>query len=78
MTFTELELWLMVGFVVLLWRLSHLRRDAEREERRANRYADYLVAVAKGQGAVVKKDGGWTFKAKSRFKDLTVLDGETK
>jgi len=66
MTFTELEYVLMLAGAVLLWRASEAGRKAHIESDRANRYADFLMEVGKGQGSVVKGDDGiWEFKRKT-------------
>lgn len=65
MTFTELEYVLMLACVVLLWRASVASRKADLEADRANRYADFLMDVGKGNGRVIKNDDGiWEFKRK--------------
>lgn len=56
--FTDFEYSLMLTVAVLLWRNADVKRWAEREERRANRYADFLVQVGSGKGSVIKTDEG--------------------
>lgn len=67
MTFTELEYVLMVTVAVLMWRNRVMYIDAMKSELRANKYADFLIQIAKGEGTVVKNDDGvWTFKPKEK------------
>lgn len=63
MTFTDLEWALMVTVVVLMWRNRVVYIDAMKLEARANKYADFLIQVAKGDGKVVQTDKGWEFKS---------------
>jgi hypothetical protein len=62
MTFTELEYILMVAVAVLLWANSSLRAGAEREERRANKYANWLMGVYEKKGKIVQKDDGYYYE----------------
>ena len=64
MNFTNLEWALMLTIAVLLWRNRSMYIDAMRQEMRANKYADWLIQVAKGDGKVVQTDTGWEFKPK--------------
>lgn len=67
MNFTELEYVLMIAVAVLMWRNRSMYIDAMKSEMRANRYADFLIQVAKGEGTIVQKDNGaWTFKPKEK------------
>jgi hypothetical protein len=66
MMFTELEYVLMLAVAVLLWRNASMKSWAQTEESRANKYARWLVEVAKGEGKVVQTDAGWEFKPKER------------
>jgi hypothetical protein len=62
MNFTDLEYLLMLACAVLMWRNSVLLSAAAHEERRANRYADWLVGVYKNKGKIVQKDDGYYFE----------------
>lgn len=62
MTFTELEYILMLAVAVLLWRNSVLRNAAAQEERRANKYANWLVGVYEKKGKIVQKDDSYYFE----------------
>ncbi len=62
MTFTELEYVLMIAVAVLLWRNSVLRNAAAQEERRANKYANWLVGVYEKKGKIVQKDDSYYFE----------------
>jgi len=62
MTFTDLEYILMIAVAVLLWRNSVLRGAAEREERRANKYANWLMNLYEKKGKIVQKDDGYFFE----------------
>lgn len=64
MSFTELEYVLMLAVVVLLWRNASMKAWAKTEESRANRYAQWLIGVAKGRGKVVCEDDKFFFKEK--------------
>jgi len=67
MTFTELEYVLMIAVAVLLWRNSALNKVNSDAVDAANKYANFLIRVGKGEGTVVKdKDGSWTFKPKEK------------
>jgi hypothetical protein len=67
MTFTDLEYMLMVAVAVLMWRNRVMYIDAMKSEMRANKYADFLIKIAKGEGTIVQKDNGaWTFKPKEK------------
>jgi len=65
MNFTDLEYVLMVAVAVLLWRNSVLRAAAAQEERRANKYANWLVGVYEKKGKIVQKDDGYYFEEKT-------------
>ena len=62
MNFTDLEYLLMLAVAVLLWRNSETRRWAEHEERRANKYANWLVGVYENKGKIVHKDDSYYFE----------------
>jgi chloramphenicol 3-O-phosphotransferase len=62
MTFTDLEYVLMVAVAVLLWRNASVKMWAEREERRANKYANWLVGVYEKKGKIVHKDDSYYFE----------------
>jgi hypothetical protein len=62
MTFTELEYVLMLAIAVLLWRNSVLRSAAAQEERRANKYANWLVGVYEKKGKIVQRDDSYYFE----------------
>ena len=62
MTFNELEYILMLAVAVLLWRNSVLRNAAAQEERRANKYANWLVGVYEKKGKIVQKDDSYYFE----------------
>lgn len=62
MSFTDLEYLLMLACAVLLWRCSDLRMWALGEERRANKYANYLAGVYEKKGKIVEKDDGYYFE----------------
>lgn len=62
MTFTELEYVLMLAVAVLLWRNSVLRNAAAQEERRANKYANWLIGVYEKKGKIVQKDDSYYFE----------------
>ena len=62
MTFTDLEYVLMIAVAVLLWRNASIRMWAEREERRANKYANWLVGVYEKKGKIVQKDDSYFFE----------------
>ena len=67
MNFTDLEYVLMVAVAVLMWRNRVMYIGAMKSEMRANKYADFLIQIAKGEGTVVKTDtGAWTFKPKEK------------
>jgi hypothetical protein len=52
----------MVAVAVLLWRNASVKMWAEREERRANKYANWLVGVYEKKGKIVQKDDGYFFE----------------
>lgn len=62
MTFTDLEYVLMVAVFALLWRTSVLRNAAAQEERRANKYANWLVGVYEKKGKIVQRDDSYYFE----------------
>ena len=62
MNFTDLESILLVTVAVLLWRNADVKRWAEREERRANKYANWLVGVYEKKGKIVQRDDGYYFE----------------
>jgi hypothetical protein len=62
MSFTELELVLLVALAVMLWRNADTKRWAEHEARRANKYANWLVGVYEKKGKIVQKDDGYYFE----------------
>jgi hypothetical protein len=62
MNFSELEYILMVAVAVLLWRNSVLRNAVEREERRANKYAGWMMGIYDKKGRVVHKDDGYYYE----------------
>ncbi len=62
MNFSELEYILMLAVAVLLWRNSVLRNAAAQEERRANKYANWLVGVYEKKGKIVQKDDSYYFE----------------
>jgi hypothetical protein len=64
MNFTDLECILMVAVGVLLWRNSDTKRWAENEERRANKYANWLIGVYENKGKVIIKDDTYYFEEK--------------
>jgi hypothetical protein len=64
MNFTDLEYLLMLAVAVLLWRNAHIRRWAEHEESRANKYADWLIGVYKNKGRIIHKDDSYFFEEK--------------
>ena len=67
MNFTDLEYALMVTIAVLMYRNRVMYIDAMKSEARANKYADFLIQIAKGEGTVAKNDDGvWTFKPKEK------------
>ncbi len=65
MNFSDLEYILMVAVAVLLWRNSDVKRWGEREERRANKYANWLVGVYENKGKIVLKDDSYYFEEKT-------------
>lgn len=66
MNFTELEWALMVTVAVLMWRNRVMYIDAMKSEMRANKYADFLIQIAKGDGKVIQTDKGWAFQPKEK------------
>jgi hypothetical protein len=62
MNFSELEYILMLAVAVLLWRNSVLRNAAAQEERRANKYANWLVGVYEKKGKIVQRDDSYYFE----------------
>lgn len=62
MNFSDLEYVLMIAVAVLLWRNSVLRNAAAQEERRANKYANWLVGVYEKKGKIVQKDDSYYFE----------------
>jgi hypothetical protein len=62
MNFSELEYVLMIAVAVLLWRNSVLRGAAAQEERRANRYANWMMGIYNKKGRVVHKDDGYYYE----------------
>lgn len=62
MNFTDLEYVLMIAVAVLLWRNSVLRNAAAQEERRANKYANWLIGVYEKKGKIVQKDDSYYFE----------------
>jgi hypothetical protein len=62
MTFTDLEYVLMIAVAVLLWRNASVKMWAEHEERRANKYANWLVGVYEKKGKIVHKDDSYFFE----------------
>lgn len=62
MNFSDLEYILMLAVAVLLWRNSVLRNAAAQEERRANKYANWLVGVYEKKGKIVQKDDSYYFE----------------
>ena len=62
MNFSELEYVLLTAVAVLLWRNSVLRNAAAQEERRANKYANWLVGVYEKKGKIVHKDDSYFFE----------------
>lgn len=62
MNFSELEYILMVAVAVLLWRNSVLRAAAAREERRANKYAGWMMGIYDKKGRVVHKDNAYYYE----------------
>lgn len=66
MNFTDLEWALMLTIAVLLWRNASMKLWAKTEEHRANKYARWLVDVAKGEGKVIQTEQGWEFKPKEK------------
>jgi len=65
MSFTDLEYVLMIAVAVLLWRNASVKMWAEHEERRANKYADWLVGVYENKGKIVHKDDSYYFEEKT-------------
>ena len=64
MNLTDLESILLVAVAVMLWRNADMKRWAEREERRANKYANWLIGVYENKGKVVHKDDSYFFEEK--------------
>lgn len=62
MNFSDLEYVLMLAVAVLLWRNSVLRNAAAQEERRANKYANWLIGVYEKKGKIVQKDDSYYFE----------------
>lgn len=62
MSFSDLEYVLMLAVAVLLWRNSVLRNAAAQEERRANKYANWLIGVYEKKGKIVQKDDSYYFE----------------
>ncbi len=62
MNFSDLEYVLMIAVAVLLWRNSVLRNAAAQEERRANKYANWLIGVYEKKGKIVQKDDSYYFE----------------
>jgi hypothetical protein len=62
--FTDLEYILMVCCAVLLWRNAVLHTRQFQLMALSDRYANFLKEVGRGNGSVVRKDGGYIFKAK--------------
>lgn len=52
----------MIAVAVLLWRNSVLRNAAAQEERRANKYANWLIGVYEKKGKIVQKDDSYYFE----------------
>jgi hypothetical protein len=64
MNFTDLEFILMIAVALLLWRNADIKRWAENEERRANKYANWLIGVYENKGKVIIKDDTYYFEEK--------------
>lgn len=62
MNFTDLEYLLMLACAVMMWRNSVLRNAAAQEERRANKYANWLVGVYEKKGKIVQRDDSYYFE----------------
>jgi hypothetical protein len=62
MNFSELEYILMIAVAVLLWRNSVLRAAAAHEERRANKYAGWMMGIHDKKGRVVHKDNAYYYE----------------
>jgi hypothetical protein len=62
MNFTDLEYVLMILVFALLWRSAVISLRASHEERRANKYAQWLMGVYKKKGKIVQKDDGYYFE----------------
>lgn len=62
MNFTDLEYVLMVAVAVLLWRNTSVKMWAQSEERRANKYANWFIAVYEKKGKIVHKDDSYYFE----------------
>lgn len=62
MNFSDLEYVLMIAVAVLLWRNASIKMWALSEERRANKYANWLVGVYEKKGKIVQKDDSYYFE----------------
>ncbi len=62
MNFSDLEYVLMIAVAVLLWRNASVHMWAQSEERRANKYANWLVGVYEKKGKIVQKDDSYYFE----------------
>lgn len=69
MTFTELEYCLMLAVAVLLWRNSVLQGRLYRTVERADRYAQFLLGVHRGEGRVVEDEDGFRYEENKRRLD---------
>lgn len=69
MNFTDLEYVLMISLVIMLILLRVANRKTDHyqhllllQEIRSNKYADWLIQVAKGTGKVVRINNTWEFR----------------
>lgn len=62
MNFTDLEYVLMIAVFALLWRNGSAKLWARSEEHRANKYANWLVAVSEKRGKICYKDDSYYFE----------------
>ena len=66
MSFTDLELVLLLAMVVLLWRIRVLTREHNDAVEQADRYAHGLMLVADNRATVVRKPEGIYLVRKDR------------
>lgn len=62
--FTDLEYVLMIAIAVLLWRNAKLDQAETDAINSANKYANFLIRIGKGEGTVVRDGDEFRFKEK--------------